>query len=161
MALALKADQLDQVQRGRDPDDWKPMNTVGQWGREIRIGDAAGAFRGMYVEEVDAAVFVLHFFQKLLGVTQPRISDLMRGKIKLFELAYGGRSPPALDVSIAKEGQIFSSQNGIERYAILRRLPKRDVAFMRRSSSTFAATWGRRTGAAPRRRGPIDKQAGI
>ena len=29
--------QLDQVQRGREPDDWKPMNTVGQGVREIRI----------------------------------------------------------------------------------------------------------------------------
>jgi phage-related protein len=37
--------QLDQVQHGREPDDWKPMNTVGQGVKEIRIRDAAGAFR--------------------------------------------------------------------------------------------------------------------
>ncbi|WP_411908786.1 type II toxin-antitoxin system RelE/ParE family toxin [Mesorhizobium sp. ESP7-2] len=29
--------QLDQVQNGREPDDWKPMNTVLQGVREIRI----------------------------------------------------------------------------------------------------------------------------
>ncbi len=29
--------QIDQVQRGREPDDWKPMSTVGQGVREIRI----------------------------------------------------------------------------------------------------------------------------
>ncbi len=32
--------QLDQVQHGREPDDWKPMNTVGRGVREIRIRDA-------------------------------------------------------------------------------------------------------------------------
>ncbi|HZZ05992.1 type II toxin-antitoxin system RelE/ParE family toxin, partial [Paraburkholderia sp.] len=37
--------QLDQVQRGRDPDDWKPVNTIGQGVREIRIRDANGAFQ--------------------------------------------------------------------------------------------------------------------
>jgi phage-related protein len=48
--------QLDQVQRGREPDDWKPMNTVGQGVREIRIRDAAGAFRVLYVAKFEDAV---------------------------------------------------------------------------------------------------------
>lgn len=30
--------QLDQVQRGKEPDDWKPMKTVGKGVQEIRIG---------------------------------------------------------------------------------------------------------------------------
>ena len=41
--------QVDQVQQGRDPDDWKPMRTIGQGVREIRIRDEAGAFRVIYV----------------------------------------------------------------------------------------------------------------
>ena len=40
--------QIDQVQRGRDPDDWRVMRTVGPGVREIRIRDAAGAFRVVY-----------------------------------------------------------------------------------------------------------------
>jgi phage-related protein len=56
--------QLDQVQRGREPDDWKPMNTVGRGVQEIRIRDAAGAFRVLYVAKFDDAVYVLHRFQK-------------------------------------------------------------------------------------------------
>jgi phage-related protein len=56
--------QLDQVQHGHEPDEWKPMNTVGQGVREIRIRDAAGAFRVMYVAKFDNAVYVLHCFQK-------------------------------------------------------------------------------------------------
>ena len=36
--------QLDRVQRGLDPDDWKPLPGVGSGCREIRIRDASGAF---------------------------------------------------------------------------------------------------------------------
>ena len=56
--------QLDKVQQGRDPDDWKPMNTIGPGVREIRIREADGAFRVIYVAKFEAAVYVLHCFQK-------------------------------------------------------------------------------------------------
>ena len=56
--------QLDQIQHGREPTDWKPMNTIGRGVREIRIRDAAGAFRVMYVAKFENAVYVLHCFQK-------------------------------------------------------------------------------------------------
>jgi phage-related protein len=56
--------QLDRIQRGREPDDWRPMNTVGRGVREIRIRDAAGAFRVLYVAKFGDAVYVLHCFQK-------------------------------------------------------------------------------------------------
>src|SRR5262245_16904590 len=36
---------LDFVQRGMDPLDWKPMQAVGRGVKEIRVRDAAGAFR--------------------------------------------------------------------------------------------------------------------
>jgi phage-related protein len=70
-ALARKdaGHQLDQVQRGLDPDDWKPMTTVGQGVREIRIRDATGAFRVIYVAKFADAVYVLHCFQKKTQAT--------------------------------------------------------------------------------------------
>jgi phage-related protein len=40
------------------------MNTVGRGVREIRIRDAVGAFRVLYVAKFDDAVYVLHCFQK-------------------------------------------------------------------------------------------------
>ena len=66
--------QLDRVQRGREPDDWKPMNAVGSGVREIRIRDAAGAFRVLYVAKFEDAVYVLHCFQKKShhGIQTPR-----------------------------------------------------------------------------------------
>jgi phage-related protein len=54
--------QLDQVQHGREPDDWKPMNTVGRGVREIRIRDAARERSD--VAKFDDAIYVLHCFQK-------------------------------------------------------------------------------------------------
>jgi len=56
--------QLDQVQNGREQDDWKPMNTVGRGAKEIRIPDEAGAFRVLYLAKFADAVYVLHRFQK-------------------------------------------------------------------------------------------------
>lgn len=61
--------QLDQVQNGREPDDWKPMNAVGQGVKEIRIRDEAGAFRVLYVAKFADAIYVLHCFQKKTGKT--------------------------------------------------------------------------------------------
>ena len=68
--------QLDQVQNGHEPDDWKPMNTVGQGVKEIRIRDAAGAFRVMYVANFADAVYVLHCFQKKTEKTSKANLDL-------------------------------------------------------------------------------------
>jgi phage-related protein len=68
--------QLDQVQNGKEPDDWKPMNTVGQGVREIRIKDTAGAFRIIYIAKLGDAVYVLHCFQKKTQRTSKADLDL-------------------------------------------------------------------------------------
>lgn len=68
--------QLDQVQNGHEPDDWKPVNTVGQGVKEIRIRDAVGAFRVMYVAKFADAVYVLHCFQKKTEKTNKADLDL-------------------------------------------------------------------------------------
>ena len=52
------------AERGREPDDWKPMNTVGHGVKEIRVRDEAGAFRVLYVARFSDAIYVLHCFQK-------------------------------------------------------------------------------------------------
>jgi phage-related protein len=44
--------ELYRVQIGRDPSDWKPMQTIGAGVREIRLRDARGAFRVVYVCDV-------------------------------------------------------------------------------------------------------------
>lgn len=68
--------QLDRVQHSREPDDWKPMTPIGQGVREIRIRDAAGAFRIIYVAKFADAVYVLHCFQKKTQKTSKADLDL-------------------------------------------------------------------------------------
>ena len=58
--------ELFMVQVGRNPDDWKPMPTIGSGACEIRIRDEAGAFRLIYVAKFKDLVYVLHVFQKKL-----------------------------------------------------------------------------------------------
>jgi phage-related protein len=52
------------------------MNSVGQGVREIRIRDAGGAFRVMYVAKFADAVYVLHCFQKKTQTTRKADLDL-------------------------------------------------------------------------------------
>jgi phage-related protein len=52
------------VQAGLGPTDWKLFDEVGAGTREVRINDAKGAFRVMYVAKFEEAVYVLHCFQK-------------------------------------------------------------------------------------------------
>lgn len=56
--------QLDQVQHGNEPVDWKPMSSIGRGVMEIRIQDPVGAFRLIHVAKFADAVYVLHCFQK-------------------------------------------------------------------------------------------------
>ena len=74
--------QLDQVQHGQEPDDWKPMPTIGQGVREIRIRDAAGAFRVVYVAKFSDAVYVLHCFQKKSQKTSKPDLDLAESRYR-------------------------------------------------------------------------------
>ena len=56
--------QLDRVQHGEEPNDWKPMHSVGPGVREIRVRASDGAFRVIYVASLGDAIYVLHCFQK-------------------------------------------------------------------------------------------------
>ena len=68
--------QIDRVQNGLEPDDWKPMPDVGRGAAEIRIWDASGTFRVIYVAKLPAAVYVLHCFRKKTQKTAKADLDL-------------------------------------------------------------------------------------
>ena len=63
LARRLAGFQLRRVQQGLDPDDWKPMQTIGSGVREIRI-HVGGAYRVFYVTTRAEAIYVLHAFEK-------------------------------------------------------------------------------------------------
>jgi phage-related protein len=78
--------QLFQIQEGHDPDDWKPMSSIGPGVREIRIRQEDGAFRLIYVASCADTVYVLHCFQKKtqktgsgdIALASRRYKDLIR-----------------------------------------------------------------------------------
>ena len=61
--------QLGKVQAGIEPTDWKPFDDVGSGTKEIRIKDASGIYRVMYVVKFEEAIYILHCFQKKTQVT--------------------------------------------------------------------------------------------
>ena len=80
--------ELMRVQFGGNPVDFKPMPTVGAGAYEIRVRDASGAFRAIYVAKFEAAVYVLHAFQKKTHRTAKVDIDLARVRYKMI----GGQS---------------------------------------------------------------------
>lgn len=61
--------QLGKVQAGLEPNDWKPFDAVGVGTKEIRVKDASGIYRVMYVAKFEEAIYVLHCFPKKTQVT--------------------------------------------------------------------------------------------
>lgn len=74
--------QLERVQRGLDPTDWKSMASVGPGVREIRVRDDWGAFRVIYLATRPESVYVLHCFQKKTRKTAKRDLQLACRRFK-------------------------------------------------------------------------------
>ena len=55
--------ELDLLQQGLEPNDFKPMPSVGAGVYEMHVR-AAGAFRVFYVAKFAEGLYVLHAFQK-------------------------------------------------------------------------------------------------
>lgn len=80
--------QLDKVQKGQQPDDFKPMPSIGKGVEEIRVRDETGIYRTIYTTRLADAVYVLHAFQKKtqttlksdIGIAKERYTELMRGE---------------------------------------------------------------------------------
>ena len=75
--------ELDQVQRGLLPTDWKPMTSIGSGVMEIRIHTGV-EHRVFYVAKFEEAVYVLHAFEKKGQKTSKR--DIEFGRARLSEL---------------------------------------------------------------------------
>src|SRR6266567_833146 len=84
LARRLAGFQLRRVQQGLDPDDWRPMQTVGPGVREVRI-HIAGAHRVFYLTTQADAIYVLHAFEKKTQKTSAH--DLRTGRERFRALA--------------------------------------------------------------------------
>lgn len=74
--------QLERVQRGSEPDNWKPIKTIGPGVCEIRVRDVTGAFRVIYVATFAEAIYVLHAFQKKTSRTAVRDVTLAEARYR-------------------------------------------------------------------------------
>jgi len=68
---------LDKVQRGVDPSDWKPMIGIGSGVKEIRIHDE-NEYRVLYVAKFEEAIYVLHSFVKKTQQTAKKDIDITK-----------------------------------------------------------------------------------
>jgi len=80
--------QLDKVQRGDQPDDFKPMPAIGKGVEEIRVSESSGAYRVIYLARRAEAVYVLHAFQKKMQATPRRDLEIAKGRLRQL---LGGR----------------------------------------------------------------------
>ena len=77
--------QLYQVQRGEQPDDFKPMPAIGKGVEEIRVWDETGAYRVIYTARRAEAVYVLHAFQKKTQATSKCDLDIAKARFAQIE----------------------------------------------------------------------------
>ena len=73
--------ELDKVQRGDEPKNWKAMPSLGLGVREIRI-QMDGAWRVIYIASREEAVYVLHAFQKKSQRTATRDITAIRSTMR-------------------------------------------------------------------------------
>lgn len=73
--------QLELVQHGAEPNDWKPMPSIGVGASELRV-QAGGPFRLIYLARLPEAVYVLHVFQKKARKTAQLDIDLARRRMR-------------------------------------------------------------------------------
>ena len=73
--------QLSQVQQGLEPDDWRPMPSVGPGVIEIRLHEE-GEFRVFYIAKLADVIHVLHAFQKKTRETAKKDIDLAKARLK-------------------------------------------------------------------------------
>lgn len=74
--------QLDRLQRGYDPNDWKAIKNMGFGVREIRIKDVTGIYRVIYVAKYVETIFVIHAFKKKTQKITKSDLNIIRQRLK-------------------------------------------------------------------------------
>ena len=80
--------QLDKVQRGDQPEDFKPMPGIGKGVEEIRVSEPSGAYRVIYLARRGETIYVLHAFQKKTQATAKKDLEIARHRFRGLQ---GGR----------------------------------------------------------------------
>lgn len=76
--------ELMRIQFSGQPTNFKSRSTVGPGAYEIRARDASGTYRVIYVAKFEAAIYVLHAFQKKTQQTAKADIELARIRYKMI-----------------------------------------------------------------------------
>ena len=76
--------ELKAIQKGQQPNDFKPMPSIGIGAEEIRIWVESGTYRVIYIARLQEAVYVLHAFSKKTQQTSKK--DLALARVRLEQL---------------------------------------------------------------------------
>src|ERR1039457_4426722 len=93
--------QLDKVQRGDQPDDFKPLPSIGKSVEEIRVLQSSGAYRVIYFARRADVVYVRQRTpEKELEIAKSRFGQLVGGRMRASPRAtrvFGmpSRTPPS------------------------------------------------------------------
>lgn len=75
--------QLRLLQQGRQPTDYRPMNTVGPGVFELRDQDERTWYRVIYLSRIRDVVHVLHCFEKRSRATPMKEINTARQRLKV------------------------------------------------------------------------------
>lgn len=71
--------QLNKVEYGGEPDDFKPMQTIGAGVNEIRVAEDRDQYRLIYIAKFEEAIYVLHVITKKKTQKTPQVDiDISR-----------------------------------------------------------------------------------
>lgn len=76
--------QIERVQHGLMPDDFKPMKTVGPGTIEITMKAENGEFRVFYVANRGDCIYILHCFKKTTRQTAKKDIELAKERYRLL-----------------------------------------------------------------------------
>ena len=74
--------QIYRLQLGLDPDDWKPMPSVGTGVRELRVRGPDNQYRALYITTIGEMVYVLHVFVKKSQKTLQKDLEIARKRLR-------------------------------------------------------------------------------
>lgn len=95
--------QLDKVQNGEQPDDFKPLTTVGAGVEEIRVWDDEGTYRVIYTARIEDMVYVLHAFKKKTQETPKAEIDTAKNRLKEVRALEAAKAKDAKDARKGKK----------------------------------------------------------
>jgi phage-related protein len=79
---------LDKLQRGQEPQDWKPMISIGKGVKELRI-HCENEYRVIYIAQHTDGIYILHAFVKKSQKKNQRDVDLAKKRFKEISSNYG------------------------------------------------------------------------